>query len=770
AAPSAAAPATPVPAIAAPPPVPPQTLAQKLAADKADLANLASQAAITSNDGRLAAFGQSAAAIEAEARADAAPPAAGIAQLQAKLAKIAPKRGRRLTAAERAKEAPLLAQLAPLEAEYRQARAVVSAAKSTFSFIAERRREGFSARVLTRSQTPASPQFWTALASAAGGDGARLYSMADDAVDVAQRAAEPQAVLMLAGALVVALALVLPVRLWLERLGRRKTSESAHPGLSRTASALWVAALDVGAPTLGVALLQLAAQWGGLLSAQADAMAGAAVVAAAWASGIMALGRVLATDADPRRRLLPLPDEDARRLRLPMLIVAVVTGVGFLLSRLNYVVGASVAATIATNCVLSLAYAAVAGLIVVSFGRGRTRPVEGEQAEEHPPAPAWTLISLLLSAAIALTVGAVFAGYSTLAAMTSGQIFWLSIIASGAYLFMRFFDDLCAATFSQRGWASRLMSVLFSFRRSTIAQAGALVSAAAQIVIILAAISLALTPFGRGGSLLFSHLGQLGAPIKIGSATISPGAIAAGIATFVVGMGAVRLVQGWVVRRYLPVTDWDSGVRNSVTTGVGYIGVAVALLCALAAMGLGLSQIALVASALSVGIGFGLQQVVQNFVSGVILLVERPVKVGDRVNIGGVEGDVRRIRVRATEIQVADRSTVIVPNSDLITKQVQNKTLGAPRSRVQLQLSVTHPEDVTKARDAILAVVRAKPAVAKEPPAEVFIESLAAGGAVNLTCYLYVVDVRQAYRVRSECYFEILAAFQKETIAFAGAA
>ena len=156
-------------------------------------------------------------------------------------------------------------------------------------------------------------------------------------------------------------------------------------------------------------------------------------------------------------------------------------------------------------------------------------------------------------------------------------------------------------------------------------------------------------------------------------------------------MGAARAVQRWTERRYLPVTDWDSGVRNSVTTGVGYVGVGVAVVCALAATGVGFNQIALVASALSVGIGFGLQTVVQNFVSGVILLVERPVKVGDRVSVGGVEGDIRRIRVRATEIETADHATVIVPNSDLITKAVENRTLGQSRALVQLDLSIAQP-------------------------------------------------------------------------------
>ena len=118
--------------------------------------------------------------------------------------------------------------------------------------------------------------------------------------------------------------------------------------------------------------------------------------------------------------------------------------------------------------------------------------------------------------------------------------------------------------------------------------------------------------------------------------------------TFALGMALVHMAQRWLERRYLPATGWDSGLRNSVSTGVGYLGVAIVLVCALTATGVGFSQIALVASALSVGIGFGLQQIVQNFVSGVIILIERPIKVGDWVNVGGVEGDIRRIRVRDT--------------------------------------------------------------------------------------------------------------------------
>jgi potassium efflux system protein len=762
-----AAPSAPPSAPVPPPSAPAPNGAASLADDQATLAQLANHAATTSNDARLAAMGAQAAQIEADARAALAGPTAQLASLDAQLAKIVPRGRRQPSLAEKAKEAPLLAQRKAVASQAAQAEALAVSARDTFSLIAERRREGFSARVLTRSDSPLSPDFWSALVGAAGSDGERLEVMTDEAIDTAADAAEPRAAIGLALGLLVAATLLVPLRIWLRRLGRRKTGK-AHPGFGKTGAALWLAVVDTGAPVLAVAALRIGAEWGGLLSKEASALAGAAVAAVAWAGGILALGRVLATEADASRRLLPLDDSDARRLRAPLVIVALVTGAGFMLTRLNYVVGASVAATIAANCVISLAYAAGAALILVSFGRGQAPAAEtaAAAAAERTRAPAWTLISLILTGAILITLGAVFAGYTTLAALTSGQIFWLSLIAAAAYLVMRFVDDLAASTFSPQGWASRSLSVLFRFRRSTIAQAGALVSAALQLIVIVGALSLALTPFGRGGDLLFANLNQLGGPIRFGSVTISPVAIVAGLATFVIGMGLARAVQGWIVRRYLPVTDWDAGVRNSVTTGVGYLGVGVALLCALGATGLGFSQIALVASALSVGIGFGLQNVVQNFVSGVILLVERPVKVGDWVSIDGVEGGIRRIRVRATEIEMSDRSTVIVPNSDLITKPVRNKTLGDGYASVTLRISVSKVGDAAKARELLLELARGKSAHADGLAPWVSIDSLAVSGGANLTCGFYIEDPRAAGKARSDTYFEIIDVLGRAEIAF----
>ena len=734
------------------------------------LGQIQNRIAVTSSDATLAQLESQTAAIETRVNQVVEVQASQLAGVSTALKPYAFTSRHPGTASQRRAQAALLAQSAAIQAQLAPAQAVASQASYTFSQIAERRRESFSARVLERSPSPVSPNFWSGLASDAYADAGRVAILAQREANVAAHASEPQAGLGLAACLALGLIMLFPVRRLLRRLGHRIVGQKrATQGLARTAAAAWMAVVDAGLPMLAALLLYLGAQWGGLLSRQADALAGAAVYAVAWSSAILAIGRALAGDRDTDRRLLTLSDETAGRIGVSLWAVALVTGAGFLLTRLNYVIGASLAATIAANCVVSLAYAAAAGLILVSFGRARAPSGEEEPqpGADEARSPAWTLVSLTLTGAIMVTVGAVFAGYTTLAALVSNQIFWLSLIAAVTYLLLRFVDDLCEALFRPRGRASRLLIGLFSLRGSSVRQTGLLIAAALQLLIIIAALGLALTPFGESGDLLFSRLGQLGQTVRIGSATISPMAIATGIGTFILGMAIVHMARGWLVRRYLPVTGWDIGLRTSVSTGLGYLGVAIVLLCAFAATGLGVAQIALIASALSVGIGFGLQQVVQNLAAGIILLVERPVKVGDWVKVGDVEGDIRRIRVRATEIQSADRSTIFVPNADLITKQVQNKTLGDPRGRIQLQISVSYAADARKAADEIIAVAKAHAEVLADPAPNVFIDALPAAGGVNLNAFVFVANPRHTYRIRSDLYYALIEALEKQGVSLA---
>ena len=138
----------------------------------------------------------------------------------------------------------------------------------------------------------------------------------------------------------------------------------------------------------------------------------------------------------------------------------------------------------------------------------------------------------------------------------------------------------------------------------------------------------------------------------------------------------------------------DVGVRNSIRTVVGYAGVALAALIGVSAAGIDLSNLALIAGGLSLGIGFGLQNVVSNFVSGLILLAERPFKVGDWIVAGPVSGTVKKISVRATEIETFQRQTVILPNSELINSAVANWTHRNKLGRVDIAVNVAYGSDV----------------------------------------------------------------------------
>ena len=243
-------------------------------------------------------------------------------------------------------------------------------------------------------------------------------------------------------------------------------------------------------------------------------------------------------------------------------------------------------------------------------------------------------------------------------------------------------------------------------------------------------------------------------------------AVLQSLLVMVLSLAGIRMVKRWLTDQLLPTTAMDTGMQLSVATLFGYTGNVLAVSMGMAAVGIGLERIAWVASALSVGIGFGLQAVVQNFVSGLILLAERPVKVGDWVSLGGIEGDIRRINVRATEIQMSDRSTVIVPNSEFITKTVRNVTHANPMGLVQIKLPMPLSTDPDQVRSLMLEAFRAHDDVLENPAPSVQLDGIDANGMLfNATGY--VATPRMAYGVRSALLFDVLKRLRESGIPMA---
>ena len=281
---------------------------------------------------------------------------------------------------------------------------------------------------------------------------------------------------------------------------------------------------------------------------------------------------------------------------------------------------------------------------------------------------------------------------------------------------------------------------------------------------LLVLAGLALLPvWGLGAGETAASAGKLMRGVQIGSYTLS-------LIDFLIGLflfASILLLTGFIKkgldRHILPNLTKDKGVQAALKSGVGYIGFIIAALIAISAFGLDLTNLALIAGALSVGLGFGLQNVVSNFVSGLILLAERPIKPGDWVVIGNHEGTVKKVNVRSTEIETFQRASVIIPNADLISSPVTNWTHKNILGRVEIAVGVAYGTDPHLVESVMLDCARAHPNVLADPePFFLFIDF--GESSLNFELRAYLANVEKRIRTGSEIRFAIHDAFNEKGV------
>ncbi|MEG2048027.1 MAG: DUF3772 domain-containing protein [Comamonas sp.] len=652
----------------------------------------------------------------------------------------------------------------------------VEAAQAADS-IEKLRTQQFNAQIASKALSPLSPALWKQFAEQLPLDLQRIGALTRQGQATFRAAIAEHGWAVPLRGIVLALLLLFPLRMGLRHLGYRYAASDRAPDgrLRRTGLAVWL--LLVGTVLPGLASLVFIEHLRAIdaiaprLQSVADAWIKAAFVAAFFLS-------ISASTLVPKRpswRLLAIDDIAAPTLTRYAWGAAWLTWFAMMLNAVDIAARTSAVSTVALDGLIALTYVGLILSVLVTITQQRQRLAAPDSKGEHADAgrpvqrSSWLLLAWLgghLTVLAALV--AALLGYLNFSVFVATQMVWITVVVLATSLLMKFADDLCTWFFGPDSRPGRSLAQGMGLRPGRVEQVGVLLSALLRVSLLLLGLAALTAPFGNASSLLGWTASAAQSGLPVGDTVLKPMAIGRALVVLVIGLTIFRALQHWLVETYLPKTELDIGARNSISTVARYVGIILSGLWTLAALGIGFEKVALLASALSVGIGFGLQAITQNFVSGLILLAERPVKLGDRVRIGDQVGDIRRISVRATEIQTDDKSTLIVPNSELITKSVQNLTMDGALGRISIAFAVPLNTDVVRLKELLLGIYRSHEAVLETPAPAMYVDSIS-GSVINITSFGHVSSPRQVYSTRSDLLFELLRLTAEQGMALSSA-
>jgi small-conductance mechanosensitive channel len=481
---------------------------------------------------------------------------------------------------------------------------------------------------------------------------------------------------------------------------------------------------------------------------------------------ITALSRALLSTQHPSWRLPSMADSVALALRPYPRILAATLLVLVTLVQVSNATGMSSQIVIAQRGVIAIVVIVILVPLLLRVGKVRKALISANE-----PEAASTFAGAIYSIAtvcMGVSALALLTGYVSLARFITFELVWAYIVLAGFYLLVQVVKDACEYLFSPRYSAGKTLKQTLGLGDRRLEQISIVLSGASRAgLLLLAVITLFVGGIGTTfGQLTSNVLGILGGA-GLRKLNIVPAHLINAVLALLIGIYLIRALRRWLDNEFLPKTDMDPGMCASLSTLFSNIGYATVILLTLSSLGVRWTNLAWIVSALSVGIGFGLQEIVKNFVSGLILLTERPVKVGDLISISGVEGDIRRIIVRATEIQLSDRSIVIVPNSQLISQNLRNVTLGGSAQGVaSLELMFPLDIDPEQVKELLLNTYRENENILDKPASYVRFSKLSPDG-ITLTVTGYVGSPRIVGGTKSDLLFEILKRLGDAGIALA---
>ncbi len=654
-----------------------------------------------------------------------------------------------------AERARLGAEFSELDAHLKQARLLTARADELAEQIAERRRSLHAQQLFVQSPSILSPFFWIDAAKAFGEEagviGEWLKSTLDTLSDhdVLLRAAMAAVTLAVLG-----IAMAMLWRWWQRRVVapvRPRPAEGREGAFARALASIgaFVRIAVTGPLTAAVVIAVLDAYR--LLSDRWFEIAfGLGIAVAVAALGRAVASGVFAAEA-PWRRLVALDDQAARTFTSHLVWGARSMAALLFLLVVHKVLDAAPVLTIATSMLFALA---ISGLLLhlLLFSPSADIP----DAAAAPRAQWLRAVAWLVLAAIII---ALIAGYAGFAAFLATRLLTTIAIIGVLYLLLVLTHTALVDRLDADAPRSRAIAASIGVNPRRLGLIANLLSGIICMVLIVGALVLVIGPLEATSADFQDTLRRVAAGFRIGELNVSFAAFLTAVVILLVALIVTRALQAWLERQILPRTELEPSLQQSIAAIFGYVGIITAIVLALSQLGIDLQKVALIAGALSVGIGFGLQSIVSNFISGLILLTERPIRVGDLVVVKGEEGHVRRIRVRATEIETADRASVIIPNAEFITGPVKNRTHANATGRIIVKVGVGYDSDPDRVRGILLACADEHPRILKLPAPGAFL--LAFGDkALEFELRAFVDNVDAALVTRSDLHFAILRRFR----------
>jgi len=650
----------------------------------------------------------------------------------------------------------LKGRLAEVAGPVKEAELVITRAGRIISDLAEIRRTRFAERIMARGPSPVSPTVWRqALPQLRVISGSISRSATTFATSPEFEKRLKESLFALLAAVVFAVLLAWPVHRWLLRRYGRDPSITRPDFMQALRATLVVGTTRALLPTAAAALVYITVLGAGLLTDAGAEIAQAFFLGIVLFTWTVAFFRASLSPNQPNWRVVPVSTTFARGAQGIVIGLALAFAVDIVLSEIIVAYSARLAVTALRDYALSVVVAAL--LLTLLLRQEMWRP------EEAAGPPRWRWLRLLSATGLVVLVVAASFGYVALVRFAVTQL----VLTGGLVLLMlilhRLGCEFIAHALSTDSWVSEKMRTSLHMDEDSSKRLTFWLGLAYDLILGIFVVIVGLFVWGADRKDITDWVYQALFGLKIGGFTFSLVNLLIALALFVGLVFATRFVQRTLAEHVLPQTQLDIGIRQSIRTGVGYVGTIVAAVIAISALGLDLSNLAIVAGALSVGIGFGLQNVVNNFVSGLILLVERPVKVGDWIVVGDKQGYVKRIKVRATEIQTFDRASVFVPNSQLISEAVTNWTYADKMGRVIIPIGVAYGSNTREVLKILLEIGQANSEVLEQPGPSAMFRGFG-DSALNFELRCFLSDVERTVPVTSDLCLAIDDVFREKGI------